>query len=860
MLAAAAALVTCGCEGEPPPVKQEWTQFKFDALHSGNVPDRTVSTTESKAGPGQLGLAKAVPLTDAVYTSPVVAGSRVFVLDGSGTVFCFDAATLDPVWKRKTRGGTRNCNNVSSPAFVDGYIHFGTTSGFYYVLDADDGSVVKEISLDEPVFSAPVVGADNRVYFATLGSRVYAVDPKGTIAWEWDFVREVLVFEHDRFSGETWAKRKKRVTWREQFCCSRNIALHKKTLVIPAGGSIVWLEDAGDHPELTQVYAPKESPSTLGLSLDPGGRVYRQWYRRDNTGAVEVLSLNGDEVEVSTVNGTDTSYKGAGSMSFSSVSIRARSVYRCRPESGAGFMEHVQGAPAVLLGGALSITPPVLVKNMGIFGGLDGKLYIVPLSGEAGERQAAWSFETAFKKAIIAPPAVCDGRVYFGCEDGYLYVLAPGKSAPLPTKSLELHKIRSPLTGKLTSPEHDWHTNFGNMANTNTNSQGIEPPFRIKWIRRFEGTVKHFSVCGGGRMYTHTAEGQIFAVEQETGRMLWRTSYPGVHVSYTAPLYSSERLYIPQAGLEECFVRCLDAGTGRLIWEAPFTGSPSWNRQQPPIIHKGLVIYLFSTGKYTPKEWLFEHQNTFGFPDDQKPILKAWNAETGEEAWAIDFSEYGTGGDDAGMCLMDETLFYSCYFGDCAPMGVTAAVDPASGKVLWINDKHAVHAGCAVSGKDGRLYLGGYSHVETGENPEEKINRVFCLDAGNGSLVWKSEPVRRAIHVITIRDSTLFTHAQYKESYLLDRATGKILSTFEKGYHCTRFTVSEPWLLGANMDIYDLDSSFALTSTGPALDVLLCVGAFASNGRIFFTTNGGGLQCSMLCGEEAQQLSDRESG
>ena len=109
--------------------------------------------------------------------------------------------------------------------------------------------------------------------------------------------------------------------------------------------------------------------------------------------------------------------------------------------------------------------------------------------------------------------------------------------------------------------------------------------------------------------------------------------------------------------------------------------------------------------------------------------------------------------------------------------------------------------------------------------------------------------------MVTIRDETLFTHAQYKDSYLLDRKTGKILAIMNKGYNCTRFTVSEPYLLGANMDIWDLSrGGFDLVSTGPAVDVLLCVGASASNGRIYFTANGGGLQAAACCGEEASRF------
>ena len=58
-------------------------------------------------------------------------------------------------------------------------------------------------------------------------------------------------------------------------------------------------------------------------------------------------------------------------------------------------------------------------------------------------------------------------------------------------------------------------------------------------------------------MYTHTAEGQIFAVEQETGRLLWREYFPGVHICYTSPLYVKERLLVPQAGLDKCRLRTM---------------------------------------------------------------------------------------------------------------------------------------------------------------------------------------------------------------------------------------------------------------------------------------------------------------
>ncbi|MHC4510852.1 MAG: outer membrane protein assembly factor BamB family protein, partial [Planctomycetota bacterium] len=216
---------------------EDWPQFKYDCRHSGNVPDRSVTAP--------LGLVGAIALTDAVLTSPVVADGRVYVVDGSGIAFCIDAATLRIVWKSDPGGGKANCNNVSSPAIAGRYLHFGTMAGSYCVLDRATGDIVKKIMCGEPVLSAPVM-SEGRVYFATLGSRVYAIEPDGTVCWMWDFVKEILEFDGDRWSGEAWYRHKAgRVTWRDQFCCSGDIVADGKMLVIPAGGSGVCLEDKG---------------------------------------------------------------------------------------------------------------------------------------------------------------------------------------------------------------------------------------------------------------------------------------------------------------------------------------------------------------------------------------------------------------------------------------------------------------------------------------------------------------------------------------------------------------------------------------------------------------------------------------
>ena len=857
--------------------EESWLQLKGDALRSGNASATSLQMP--------LGLVGAVPLTDGIYTSPVVANGKVFVVDGAGVVAAIDAKSLQVKWQFATRGGAGNCNNVASPALAGDakFLHVGTTAGYYYVLDSETGKVVREIDCREPIFSAPVVGA-NRVYFATLGAQVYAVDFEGSVVWTWDFVKEVVKFQGNRWSGEDWLKHgKDRVTWRDHFVCSRDICLVGKTIVIPAGGRTVFLDDAGDSPQLRTVgeipaYDGAEYPATFGQSADEAGNVYVQWHRRDNAGRVEILRLADEKVQTDFVKGTQTAIHLPGLLSFASVSTRGKDVYRVRPEAGLGLCRHSadKEKPDVLCA-AGSISPPVITRDHAIYGGLDGTLYVVPLAG--GE---PFSFATARKAPITAAVAVADGRIYVPCEDGYLYVLGENGTAPLPEKDLEITKIRSPLTGPLVDEKFDWYTNYGDFGCTNANDQGLKPPLRMRWARRLEGTIKHLPVCGGGRLYTHTAEGQIIAVEQDTGRLLWRQYFPDVYLSFTSPLYVQGKLLVPQAGIKRSLMRCLDASDGKLLWEAPFTGSPSWSRQFPPVVHKNVAIYASGSGQYaaqgtekpftfkgtpvaTPDNsevmsWIYSNDNPY-YPKDNRPRLWAWDLNTGKVLWEKDFSEYGRGGNDCGLCLLDGKLFYSTFFGYSASQrarrglppennGMTACLNPETGDVDWMTNKYYVTAKCTLSGRDGRIYIGGYNPGR--EDTQDRF--VWCLDAKDGSLIWQSNAVTSALNVVTVGERFIFSNALRGRGNVFDRESGKVVSTIGHNYACCRFTLSEPYVLGANMDMIDLSDNGKLVSTGPAIDSRECLGAVVSNGRIFYASQASGFVVSQTYGEESKRL------
>jgi outer membrane protein assembly factor BamB len=879
------------------PAAEDWTQLQGNAQHSGNAPGHRLDAQA-------LGLAGVVEFGDALQSSPVAADGLVYAVDGSGLCRCVELATLREVWHYQLPGGALNCNQVSAPAIAGDYLHLAGNGGHHVVLNRRSGEVKTQRRLPDPIYSAPVVSAI-RVYVVTLGARVLACSHDGSEAWQWDFVHEVVGFKGDRWSGEQWAafcaqrlknEGKKtqastdaRVTWRDHFVCSRDACMSDAhTLVIPAGGRTVFLRDDGNQPRLLAQgeipeYAGREYPATFGQSADDQGRVFVQWHRRDNAGRSDIMQWDEGNAKLKTgsfVPGTETNIRMEALLSFAPVAIRGEEVFRVRPEQGAGLMLHAlnnDGAPR-LLSARASIAPVLLSRDHAVHCGLDGVIELIPLAGGQTRELA-----TAQGSAISAAPALCDGRLLVPCEDGRLYLFAPGGKATLPSPRPDSwYAVRSRLQGPLAGKQHDWYTNYGNFAGQNANDQGLQPPLRMRWTRRLEGTVKHLPVCGGGRLYTHTAEGQILAMEQDTGRLIWRRHFPDVFLSFTSPLYHEGKLLIPQAGLKRSMLRCLDAATGQLLWEAPFTGSPSWSRQFPPVVHGNLAIYASGSGNYaaqgSEKPWTFggepikpkdgrevmsfiySNDNPY-YPADNHPRLWAWDLNSGKLVWQKDFSEHGRGGNDCGLCLLDGRLYYSVFFGyDNAQRarrglpskhnGLTASLNPQTGEVQWLTHDYFVTAKCTLSARDGRLYLGGNNRAQAGT--EERF--VWCLNAADGKLLWRSQPVTSALNVVSVGQRYIFCNALRGKGNVFDRDSGNVNFSILTNYACCRFTMSEPYVLGANMDMIDLSRNGELVSTGPAIDSRECLGAVVSNGRVFYTSQASGFVVSQTYGPKSREL------
>lgn len=130
-----------------------------------------------------------------VRSSPAIVAGVVYFGSSDGGVYALDAGSGQQRWRFRTEAapqrtrwqkwmrtrewsynGDRDFEGVvSSLAYQDGVLFFGSTDGNLYAVDADDGRELWRFVTNQPVVGSPTV-VDDTVYFANLDGQVYAAD------------------------------------------------------------------------------------------------------------------------------------------------------------------------------------------------------------------------------------------------------------------------------------------------------------------------------------------------------------------------------------------------------------------------------------------------------------------------------------------------------------------------------------------------------------------------------------------------------------------------------------------------------------------------------------------------------------
>jgi outer membrane protein assembly factor BamB len=240
-------------------------------------------------------------------------------------------------------------------------------------------------------------------------------------------------------------------------------------------------------------------------------------------------------------------------------------------------------------------------------------------------------------------------------------------------------------------------------------------------------------VLAEGKIYLHTRQGSeevILCLDANTGKELWRSSYPTPPVTGAAsshpgprstPTVANGKLYVyGVSGI----LSCLDVKTGKMLWrkEYPANGVPEFATSMSPLVTDGRCIVLAG--------------------DEKNGMALALDAATGDEKWRV----AGIGAVYSSASVMNTDGIKQIVVG--AEKTLTG-INLADGKLLW-----------QVETPPGKWCYSAPSPVVTGTT-------VFSTGQGTGTRAFRIEKQGNKYSAMEIWSNTK-TGAQWNTPVLRD--------------------------------------------------------------------------------------------
>jgi outer membrane protein assembly factor BamB len=217
-----------------------------------------------------------------VLSQPVVAGGRVYAMDGGVQVTALDAASGNRVWQVDLKPEKERGNAFGGgPAFWKDRLYVATGYAEVLALDPGDGKIVWRQAVTAPVHAPPTV-ADGRVFAVTVDNELDVLDAAdGHRLWSHNGIPEsagllggaspavageVVIAAYS--SGELFALRVEngRAVWTESLALTRSV------------NAVASLADIRGRPvvDRDRVFAISHSGRMAAIDLRSGDRVWEQ--------------------------------------------------------------------------------------------------------------------------------------------------------------------------------------------------------------------------------------------------------------------------------------------------------------------------------------------------------------------------------------------------------------------------------------------------------------------------------------------------------------------------------------------------------------------------------------------------------
>ncbi|MBI5642407.1 MAG: PQQ-binding-like beta-propeller repeat protein [Deltaproteobacteria bacterium] len=350
---------------------ENWPMFLKSQTHSSSIekaplPPLTLKWTFKTKGP--------------VYSSPAVYNGTIFIGSHDKNLYAINAATGEALWSFPTEGEI-----LSSPAVSDNMVFFGSKDKKVYALDAQSGKLIWKYETGAGIMTSPVV-AEGNVFIASNDLYLYAFNVEnGKRAWRMrlpDYEKYSGVYASPAYAdGSVFIAGKNGIIYSSSAKSGgRNWSARTESAIY---SSPVIREGA--------LYVASLNRTFYAIDVKTGKIIWRKQLDADMIIASPVVTK--DSIYVAFKSGHIKSYGRTGGNEIADFKLPSE----------------------------ISSTPVIGGNGIIYCAGEDGFLYALDIKTGA----ISWKYQTG--GGIHSSPAVLEGAVYVGSEDGNVYAFSQGK-------------------------------------------------------------------------------------------------------------------------------------------------------------------------------------------------------------------------------------------------------------------------------------------------------------------------------------------------------------------------------------------------------------------------------------------------
>ena len=354
---------------------------------------------------------------------------------------------------------------------------------------------------------------------------------------------------------------------------------------------------------------------------------------------------------------------------------------------------------------ALLASVPFTARAQSTFHGNVARTGVYESPGPGQQASVQWAFKTG--GPIVTSPAIAEGVVYIGSLDGHLHAIDQETG-----QEIWKFKSRMPIASSpaVAGPTLYFVSSTGALAAIDVKTGQPKWVFAAEYEKKFEARNLHgyppvaqtipdawdifmsSPAVANGMVYFGSGDGNVYAVDAETGLLRWK--FPTKDVVHSSPAVVDNTVYI---GSWDSNLYAIDAETGLQRW--------AFQAGQDPVIHN--QVGFQSSPAVLDGTVYVGCRDAHVYALDAATGRKKWDYPT-SKSWVI-----GTPAVRDGMVYVgtsDSSRFM--------------ALDAKTGRLRFNFDAKAyMFSSAALAG--GLAYVGDHN------------GRLYAIDAKTGKLAWE---------------------------------------------------------------------------------------------------------------------------